>query len=79
MRGVMLVMHQLVLERGPEGLNTRVVLAVALAAHADGHALRRQQLLIVIAGIPHATIAVMQEAPAGLATGISSNPMDGLA
>ncbi len=63
------VMDQLVFERAEEALDDRVVVAVALAAHADHETLLGQQLLIGAAGVERALIAVMDEAGGGLSLG----------
>jgi hypothetical protein len=62
---VMLVVHQLPLERSEEALHRRVVIAVAGAAHAGGDFLTLQQGLTVAAGVLHPAIGVMHQSSLG--------------
>src|SRR5712692_3606583 len=56
-----LSMHTLLLERGKEALDRRVVPAVATPAHAASDALRGQQALKVVAGVLATLVGVVQQ------------------
>ena len=57
---VTLLVHQFRLQRAEEALDHRVVVAIAGAAHARLQAVGGQQPLVVVAGVLHAAIAVVQ-------------------
>src|SRR5690242_16979273 len=56
------LINQFELEGGEKTLRHRIIPAVAFTAHATQHAVRRQQLLILVAGVLAAAIRVMQQA-----------------
>src|SRR5665213_4113181 len=63
--GVLPVMHALGLERVEETFHRRVVVAVALAAHRGGDSTDGQSRPIVMGGILHASIGMMDQAGTG--------------
>src|SRR5687768_9004570 len=60
-------MDQLGLERSEEALDDGVVIAIAAAAHAARQTMPGQERLVLVAGVLHSPIAVMQEWSSGLA------------
>ena len=56
------LINQFELEGGEKTLRHRIIPAVAFTAHAAQHAVRRQQLLILVTGILAAAVGLMQQA-----------------
>ena len=73
-RGPRGVVDELHLQRGKEALGHGVIPAIAPAAHAADDAVRRQDLLIVAAGVLTSTIRVMQQALGRLPEGPGGQP-----
>ncbi len=61
-RGIPPMMHQLILQRPPETLHRRIVIAVALPTHGRGHAELPQLRLIVLSTILGPTVGVVDQA-----------------
>src|SRR5262249_46254355 len=56
------LINQFELEGGEKTFRHRVIPAVAFTTHAAQHAVRRQQLLILVTGVLAAAVGVMQQA-----------------
>lgn len=67
--GVVLMIHELALERPEEAFDTGIIPAVASTAHAGRDAVRSEQLLVPRGGILTAAVRVMQEPRRGCPVG----------
>ena len=61
-RSKLAAMHEFLLQAAPEAFHRRVIIAVALSAHAGNHAPLRQTGPVGAAGILHPAIGVMHQA-----------------